>query len=125
MCGGGGHSSYNASLSRPNVQKNSRAFMRGMGGSLKFEEKNARKTIRSTPKKKLGIGSPVLCTFYSPPTQYIYILYIFSGRFYAFQGHFLRSRYRIGDIVLVAKISNNILGVLEIPDTKFWARAYV
>ena len=35
----------------------------GGGGGLKFEKKNARKTIESTPKKKLGIGSPVFCTF--------------------------------------------------------------
>ena len=32
MLGGGGHSSCNASLSQPNVQKNSRALVRGMGG---------------------------------------------------------------------------------------------
>ena len=35
VCGGGGDCSCNASLSRPNVQKNSRALVRGMGG-LKF-----------------------------------------------------------------------------------------
>ena len=33
------------------------------GGGLKFEEKNARKRMKSTPKKKLGIGSPVFSTF--------------------------------------------------------------
>ena len=38
---GGGHSNCNASLSQPNVQKNSRALVRGVG-DLKFE-KNARK----------------------------------------------------------------------------------
>ena len=34
----------------------------GGGGGLEFEE-NAGKTIKSTPKKKFGIGSPVLSTF--------------------------------------------------------------
>ena len=48
-----GHSSCNVSLSQLNVQKNSRALVRGMAG-LKFE-KNARKTIKFTSKKKLGI----------------------------------------------------------------------
>ena len=42
-------------------EKSNRTLVRGMG--LKFEKKNARKTIKSTPKKKLGIGSPVFCTF--------------------------------------------------------------
>ena len=53
MCvwGGGGHSNRNASLSQPIVQKNSRALVRRMGG-LKFEKKNAGKTIKSTPNKK-------------------------------------------------------------------------
>ena len=38
-----------------------------MGGGLKFEEKKQKKTpTKSTPKKKLGIGSTVLCTFHSP-----------------------------------------------------------
>ena len=40
--GGGGNCSCNASLSQLNVQKNSRALVRGMG-DLNFEEKNARK----------------------------------------------------------------------------------
>ena len=33
----------------------------GGGGGLKFERKkiNARKTLKSTSKKKMGIGSPV------------------------------------------------------------------
>ena len=43
MCvcvGGGGHYSCNANLSQPNVQKNSRALVRGMGGGgLNFEKK--------------------------------------------------------------------------------------
>ena len=34
--GGGGHSSCNASLSQSNVQKNSRALVKGMGGGLKI-----------------------------------------------------------------------------------------
>ena len=37
------------------------------------------------------------------------------GHFYAFWGLFLRSRYRIRDIFWVAKISNIVWGVLEIP----------
>ena len=41
----------------------------GGGAGLKFEEKNAGTTIKSTTKKKLGISSPVFCTFHSPPTQ--------------------------------------------------------
>ena len=55
---------------------------------------------------------------------------IFRGHFYAFYGLFLRSRYRMGDIFGVAKISN-ILGVFEISVILFWvngrcwARAYV
>ena len=37
---GGGDCSCNASLSQPNVQKNSRVFVRAMrGGGLKFEKK--------------------------------------------------------------------------------------
>ena len=32
VCVGGGHCSCNASLSQPNVQKNSRALVRGNGG---------------------------------------------------------------------------------------------
>ena len=51
-----------------NGQTNSRALVRGKG-SLKFEDKNARKTMKSAPKKKLGIGSPVFCTFSFTPTQ--------------------------------------------------------
>ena len=38
---------------------------------------------------------------------------IFRGHFYAFLGLFLRSRYRIGDIFWVAKISNIFLGCLK------------
>ena len=35
----GGHSDCNASLSQPNVQKNSRAPVKGRVGGLKFETK--------------------------------------------------------------------------------------
>ena len=55
---------------------------------------------------------------------------ISRGHFYAFQGLFLRSMYRIGDIFGVAKI-RIFFGVLEIPDIYFGvngrclARAYV
>ena len=38
---------------------------------------------------------------------------IFRGQFYAFYGLFLRSRYRIGDIFRVAKISNIFLRCLK------------
>ena len=34
--GGGGHSNCNASLSQPNVQKNSRALVRVGGGGLQI-----------------------------------------------------------------------------------------
>ena len=34
------------------------------GGGLKFEKKMLKKiTIKPTPKKKVGIGSPIFCTF--------------------------------------------------------------
>ena len=37
-------------------------------GGLKFEEKNCWKTFfKSTPKKQLGIGSPVFCIFFIHP----------------------------------------------------------
>ena len=49
-----------------NGQVNSSALVRGWKG-LKFEEKNARKEIKSTPKKKLDIGAPVFCTFSFTP----------------------------------------------------------
>ena len=39
----------------------------GGGGGLKFEENSAEKTINATPKKKLGIGSHVFCTFSFTP----------------------------------------------------------
>ena len=38
---------------------------------------------------------------------------LFEGHFYAFQGLFLRSRYRIGIFFGVAKISNIFLGCLK------------
>ena len=66
MWGKGRHINCNASLSLHNVQKNSKAHVRekGGGGGLKFEEKKCwKKTIKPTPKKKVGIGSPVFCTF--------------------------------------------------------------
>ena len=72
--GGGGHSNCNASLSQSNVQKNNRALVRGGGGGggLKLEKNkcwnnNQVYTIKST--KKLGIGSPVFCTFAFTPNQ--------------------------------------------------------
>ena len=54
MCvgGGGGHSNRNASLSQPNVQKNSRALVRRIGGFKFIKKINAGKTIKSTHKKK-------------------------------------------------------------------------
>ena len=39
---------------------------------------------------------------------------IFKGHLYAFLGIFLNSRYRMGDIFGVAKISNIVLGCLNI-----------
>ena len=38
---------------------------------------------------------------------------IFRGHFYGFYGLFLNSRYRMGDIFGVAKISNIVLGCLK------------
>ena len=38
---------------------------------------------------------------------------IFKGHFYAFLGLLLRSRYKMGDIFLGAKISNIFLGCLK------------
>ena len=71
MCvcgGGGGHNNCNASPSLPNVQKNSRALVRRMGGGgLKFEKINAGKTIKSAAKEKWGLGSPLFCTFSFTP----------------------------------------------------------
>ena len=66
MGGGGGHSSCNASLSQPNVQKNNRVLVRGWGG-LKFEKKCS-KTIKPTVKEKLGIyRSPCILYFFIHP----------------------------------------------------------
>ena len=62
MWGKGRHINCNASLSQPNVQKNSKAHVRERVGGLKFVKK-AEKTIKPTPKKKVGIGFPVFCTF--------------------------------------------------------------
>ena len=45
VCGGGGHSNCNASLSQSNVQKNNRALV---SGGLKLEKINAGITIKST-----------------------------------------------------------------------------
>ena len=55
---------------------------------------------------------------------------LFRSHFYAFKGLFLRSRYRMGIFLGVAKISNIFCRVLEIPDifwvnSRCWARAYV
>ena len=36
----------------------------GEGGGLKFEKKKCLKKIKPTPKKKVGIGSPVFCTVF-------------------------------------------------------------
>ena len=41
------------------------------------------------------------------------LLDYFRGHFYAFYGLFLRSKYRMGDIFGVAKISNSFLGCLK------------
>ena len=57
----------NASLSRPNVQKNSRALMTGMGGGgLKFE-KNARKQLSPHLRKKVGYRLPCNLYFFIHP----------------------------------------------------------
>ena len=62
MCvcgGGGGHSDCNASLSQPNVQKNSRAPVKGRVGGLKSEKK---KIIIARPGG--GGGGGVLSFFF-------------------------------------------------------------
>ena len=65
---GGGHSSCNASLRQPNVQKNSRALVMGMGGLKIWKKKiNARKTIKSTSKKKNGYRFPRILYFFIHP----------------------------------------------------------
>ena len=63
---GRGHSNCNASLSQPNVQKNSPCEE---AGGLKFEKKiNVGKKIKSTPKKKLGIARfPCILYFFIHP----------------------------------------------------------
>ena len=67
----GRHINCNASLSQPNVQKNSKAHVRerGGGGALDLKKKMLEKTIKPTPKKKVGIGSLYFVLFHSPSTQ--------------------------------------------------------
>ena len=48
VCGGGGAQLLQCKSSQPNVQKNSRALVKTMGG-LKFGKKSAGKTKKSTP----------------------------------------------------------------------------
>ena len=63
----GGHKSCNACLSQTYVQWSGKQQSPGEGnGGLKFG-KNARKAMKSTPKKTLGIGSSVFCTFSFTP----------------------------------------------------------
>ena len=64
MWGKGRHINCNASLSQTNVQKNSKTHVRERGGGLKLEKNAGKKTIKPTPKKKVGIGSPVFCPFH-------------------------------------------------------------
>ena len=63
---GEGAQQFNASLSQPNVQKNSRALVRGMGG-LKFK-KNARNNKAHTLEKNWH-SLLYFVLFHSPPTQ--------------------------------------------------------
>ena len=58
--GGGGDSNCNESLSQPNVQKNSRALLRGRERPYNLKKIDAGKTIKSTPKN-------FLCTFSFTP----------------------------------------------------------
>ena len=68
MWGKGAHNLQCKSESAQRSEKQ-QSLCEGEGG-LKFEKKNAgKKTIKPTPKKKLGIGSPVFCTFSFTPTQ--------------------------------------------------------
>ena len=45
---------------------------------------------------------------------------ILRGHFYAFYGLFLRSRYRMGDLLGVVKISNTFLWCLKLRIFFFW-----
>ena len=64
---GSGHSSYNASLSQPNVQKNSRALVRGMGGGgLKIKKKMQENNIAHT-LEKIGHRLPCILYFFIHP----------------------------------------------------------
>ena len=68
VCGvGGGHSHCNAS--QPNVQKNSRGEVRGGGGLKSWKKIMLENQPSPHLRKKLGIDSPVLCTFSFTPTQ--------------------------------------------------------
>ena len=64
MCvGGGGHSNCNASLSQPNIQKNSRAPVKGRVEGLKFEKIRAEKQL-SPHLRKNWAKVPISCIFY-------------------------------------------------------------
>ena len=64
MWGKGRHINCNASLSQPNVQKKSKAHVRERGGgAYNLKKINAGKKIKPTTKKKVGIVSPIFCTF--------------------------------------------------------------
>ena len=67
---GGGHCSCNASQSQPDVQKNSRALVRGMGGgACILREKNAR--IQKSPHlRKNGHMFPCILYFFIHPQPY-------------------------------------------------------
>ena len=65
--------------------------------------------------RKINIfwGMKILWIFFGGSSH---IWTIFSGHFYAFYGLFLRSRYRIGDVLFVLPKFQTFFGVLEIPD---------
>ena len=67
-CGGGGKGAHHSqcSLSQPNVQKNSRAHVRGKGGGLKIS-KHAGKNKQAHTKEKKGHRFPCILYFFIHP----------------------------------------------------------
>ena len=66
-----GKGAHNLQCKSESAQRSEKQQSPSDGGEgLKFEKKNAeKKTIKPTPKKKLGIGSPVFCYFSFTPTK--------------------------------------------------------
>ena len=67
VCGGGGGGQCKSESAQCSEKQQSPC--EEGGGGLKFEKRNNAKTIKSTPKKKMGICPRVFCTFSFAPTQ--------------------------------------------------------